>query len=141
MTDSTEADIDQLLEQLQQKALWRDDIHRDLHLASVEAITKLRAERARCVGLCNMMAEKLQNRAVEIRAARTFTSRSLWPPFRKQFFVMPGAETGAQQHDEAARIVRSIAKAIDAGWPLDEVAIGKAEASSVMATDRKGDAT
>lgn len=41
---STDSDIDALVEQLREKALWREDIHHDLHIAAADVITKLRAD-------------------------------------------------------------------------------------------------
>lgn len=75
-----------------------------------------RDEIERCSMLNDMLAGIHEASAARIRKAGEFTTRSIWPPFKKVTFVMPRAEKDAQIIEAAARSLRASAACMRAGY-------------------------
>lgn len=66
------------------------------------------AERQRCWDICQGLAEEWQASAARIRLEGSFTTRSLWPPFKKVTVVLPGWEKAARDIEAAVTGLRTI---------------------------------
>lgn len=70
------------------------------------------AERERCALLAEQLAAIHQKTADRWRAEGTYTTRAIWPPFKKLTLVTPAAERGAKQIEACVRSLRVIAGCI-----------------------------
>jgi hypothetical protein len=76
---------------------------------------EVQAERDRCARICDELATNWETSAARIRAEGTFTTRAIWPPFRKTTCVFPGWEKAARDIEAAAHGVRAIESYIKSG--------------------------
>lgn len=77
---------------------------------------EVKAERERCATLVNELATMWENTATHVEKEGTFTSRSLWPPFKKMTFVMKPWKQYADTLRAATEGLRMIHKGIVEGW-------------------------
>lgn len=73
---------------------------------------EVQAERDRCANLVRDLAEIWAGTAAKVRKEGSFTTRSLWPPFKKVTVVRPGWERYAVQVDDAVAGLRVLEKVV-----------------------------
>lgn len=73
-------------------------------------------ERERCALLAETLAERWEASAAGLRKRGGYWSRSIWPPFRKVWFVMAKWEQAARDTEAAANGLRTIAEGCRKGW-------------------------
>jgi hypothetical protein len=73
-------------------------------------------ERERCALLAETLAMSYESRAKTYRKDGECTTRSLWPPFKKMTYVVPGIERSAKALDAAAAGLRVVALGCRLGW-------------------------
>ena len=69
----------------------------------------------RCALLAEALATVHERKAVELRT-HTYSTRSLWPPFKRYDIVMPGYEREAKLRDQAASSLRTVAECMRRGY-------------------------
>lgn len=79
---------------------------------------EVQAERDRCVEWCERLARIFDDSAAKLRADGSFTTRSLWPPFKRVTVVHHNWEKIAVEKDNAANAVRALERAIKENWQL-----------------------
>lgn len=75
-------------------------------------------ERKRCADLVHARANIARESAAEVRKDGTWNTA--WPFCKPRYAVMPDWERVARVHDELARSLDQIEKAIREGWTLKE---------------------
>lgn len=75
-------------------------------------------ERKRCADLVHARADIARESAEAVRKDGTWNTA--WPFCKPRYAVMPGYESVARVHDELARALDQIEKAISEGWTLKE---------------------
>lgn len=73
-------------------------------------------ERERCYLLCKMRGDISRASAAKLRKDGTFTTRSIWPPFKRVTCVFPKWEEAAHDLDLVAEAFYAVAKGIREGW-------------------------
>jgi hypothetical protein len=89
---------------------FEDDIRRD------EAKRVKAEETERCALLCEMRGDIARASASKLRTDGTFTSRSIWPPFKLGTFVMPKWERAARDMEQVGEAFDMVAHCIRKGY-------------------------
>lgn len=82
-----------------------------------EAVT---AERERCAKLCILRGDISRESAKRLREAGTYTTRAIWPPFKKMTFVAPKWEASAQNFEGVGAAFDMVAECIRKGYDPDK---------------------
>lgn len=95
--------------------LSEDELHKMIDDA-------VRDNTERCALLCEMRADISRASAAKIRKDGSYTTRAIWPPFKRMTYVMPKWERQALLFDDVARAFNVVAGGIRAGWDPRKVA-------------------
>lgn len=101
----------------------------EIHLACMRAMLNretefnkaVEAERERCAKLCEMLASIHEASACRWRTKGSYSTRALWPLFKKIVRVLPSHEKTARALEASANGPRVIARCIRAGYDPDKV--------------------
>jgi hypothetical protein len=75
-----------------------------------------RDEIERCAMLCTMRGDISRETAKRLRAEGSYTTRAIWPPFKKSTHVHPKWEKNAEWFDLVAKAFDTLARGVRLGW-------------------------
>lgn len=89
-------------------------------LAQSDIDYAVKDERERCVWLCEQLAERWERSAAKLRADGSYTTRAIYPLFKKVTCIKPNWRKAADDIDAAVHGLRTVARGIREGWDSKE---------------------